>query len=186
MKKKLEIRDITCIGLAVALMVAGAAISIPIGPVPISLQSLFALLIGIILGKRLAPVAVTVYVVAGLIGLPFFSGLKGGPQYIVAPTFGFIVAFVFATFIVGLGYESKSKVKRYISLIVATLIIYAIGAAYFYVVQNIYLGKAYSFWQIIQVTIIPFLIGDFVKLNVAFFAGGRIKAVLTANRLVMN
>lgn len=184
MKNNLKVRDITNIGLAVALMVAGAAISLPIGPVPISLQSLFALLIGIVLGKKLAPIAMMVYIAAGLLGLPFFAGLKGGPQYVVSPTFGFIIAFIIATFIAGLGNESKSKAKRYISLIIATVVIYALGAAYFYIVQRFYLGKTYELFDILKLTVIPFLIGDFVKLNIAYLVGGRLKNVLMANRLV--
>ncbi len=180
MKIRFEARDLTYIGLSVALMVAGAAISIPIGPVPISLQSLFALLIGIVLGKRLAPIAMMIYIAAGLIGLPFFSGLKGGPQYIISPTFGFIIAFILAAIIVGWGSESGSNIKSYISLIAATIVLYAIGAVYFYLVERFYLGTTYEIADILKLTVIPFIIGDFVKLNVAYIAGKRLKNAMRA------
>ena len=183
MKKNSSVKNLTYMGLAVALMVAGAEISIPIGPVPISLQSLFVLLIGIVLGKKLGPAAVSVYVAAGLAGLPFFAGLKGGPQYFIAPTFGFIAAFILAAFIVGWGYESRSKVRRYICLIIATVVIYAIGAGYFYLMQRFHLGKTLSFIRVLQLTIVPFLIGDFVKLNLAFFIGGKLREALNSSRL---
>lgn len=180
MKIKFKARDLTYIGLSVALMVAGASISIPIGPVPISLQSLFALLIGIVLGKRLAPIAMIIYVAAGLMGLPVFSGLKGGPQYIISPTFGFIIAFILAAFIAGLGSESGSKAKSYISLIAATIVLYAIGAVYFYLVEKFYLGTEYEIADILKLTVVPFIIGDFVKLNIAYIAGERLKMAVRA------
>ncbi len=183
MNRNSSVKNLTFMGLAIALIIAGAAISIPIGQVPISLQSLFILLVGITLGKKLGPAAVAVYVIAGLAGLPFFAGLRGGPQYFVSPTFGFIVAFILAAFIVGLGYESKSKVKRYVSLIIATLVIYAIGALYFYIMQRFYLGKSISFIRVLQLTVVPFIIIDFIKLNVAFFIGGKLKEILNSNKL---
>ena len=174
----LKVRDLTYVGLAVALMVVGAAISIPIGPVPISLQSLFVLLIGIVLGRRLAPIAMIIYIAAGLAGLPFFAGFKGGPQYIVSPTFGFIIGFIFAAAIAGWGNESNAKLKGYISLIISTIVLYATGAAYFYLVQRFYAGEEYNFAEILRITVIPFIIGDFVKLNIVYIAGRKIKTVM--------
>ncbi len=186
MKIRFEAKDLTYIGLSVALMTAGAAISIPIGPVPISLQSLFALLIGIVLGKRLAPIAMMIYIAAGLIGLPFFSGLKGGPQYIISPTFGFIIAFILAAFIAGYGSEAESKIKNYVSLIAATIVLYAIGAVYFYLVEKFYLGTTYEIADILKLTVLPFVIGDFVKLNIAYIVGKRLKNAIRAIGLAVS
>ena len=174
---RLDALTITSVGLAIALLVIGSAISIPIGPVPISLQSLVVLTIGITMGKRLGVMAVTVYVIAGLVGLPVFAGLKGGPQYVFAPTFGFIIAFVLAAYIVGAGYESSSNVKRYASLAIATFVIYAVGAVYFYFVQSVHLGNNIPFTKVLQLTVLPFIIGDMIKLHVAFCVGGKLKSI---------
>lgn len=178
---RLDARTITSVGLAIALLVIGSAISIPIGPVPISLQSLVVLSIGITMGKRLGVMAVIVYVIAGLVGLPVFAGLKGGPQYIFAPTFGFIIAFILAAYIVGAGYESSSNVKRYASLAIATFVIYAVGALYFYFVQSVHLGNNIPFTKVLQLTVLPFIIGDMIKLHVAFCVGGKLKSILGVN-----
>ena len=176
----LDARSITSVGLAVALLVIGSAIALPIGPVPISLQSLVVLTIGITMGKRLGVMAVTVYVIAGLIGLPVFAGLKGGPQYIFAPTFGFIMAFILAAYIVGTGYESSSNMRRYASLMAATILIYTIGASYFYLVQSVHLGNSIPFVKVLQLTVLPFVLGDLIKLHIAFFVGGKLKNILGA------
>ena len=178
---RLDARTITNVGLAVALLIIGSAISIPIGPVPISLQSLVVLTIGITMGKRLGVMAVTVYVKAGVVGLPVFAGLKGGPQYVFAPTFGFIIAFVLAAYIVGAGYESSSSVRRYASLAIATFMIYVIGTCYFYFVQSVHLGNNIPFAKVIQLTVLPFIVGDLIKLHVAFCVGGKLKSILGAN-----
>lgn len=178
--QRLDARSITSLGLAVALLVIGSAIALPIGPVPISLQSLVVLTIGITMGKRLGVMAVTVYVIAGLIGLPVFAGLKGGPQYIFAPTFGFIMAFILAAYIVGAGYESSSNMRRYASLMAATILIYTIGASYFYLVQSVHLGNSIPFVKVLQLTVLPFVLGDLIKLHIAFFVGGKLKNILGA------
>lgn len=178
--QRLDARSITSVGLAVALLVIGSAIALPIGPVPISLQSLVVLTIGITMGKRLGVMAVTVYVIAGLIGLPVFAGLKGGPQYIFAPTFGFIMAFILAAYIVGAGYESSSNMRRYASLMAATILIYTIGASYFYLVQSVHLGNSIPFVKVLQLTVLPFVLGDLIKLHIAFFVGGKLKNILGA------
>lgn len=178
--QRLDARSITSVGLAVALLVIGSAIALPIGPVPISLQSLVVLTIGITMGKRLGVMTVTVYVIAGLIGLPVFAGLKGGPQYIFAPTFGFIMAFILAAYIVGAGYESSSNMRRYASLMAATILIYTIGASYFYLVQSVHLGNSIPFVKVLQLTVLPFVLGDLIKLHIAFFVGGKLKNILGA------
>lgn len=178
--QRLDARSITSVGLAVALLVIGSAIALPIGPVPISLQSLVVLTIGTTMGKRLGVMAVTVYVIAGLIGLPVFAGLKGGPQYIFAPTFGFIMAFILAAYIVGAGYESSSNMRRYASLMAATILIYTIGASYFYLVQSVHLGNSIPFVKVLQLTVLPFVLGDLIKLHIAFFVGGKLKNILGA------
>ena len=175
---RLDARSITSVGLAVALLVIGSAIALPIGPVPISLQSLVVLTIGITMGKRLGVMAVTVYVIAGLVGLPVFAGLKGGPQYIFSPTFGFIMAFILAAYIVGSAYESSSNFRRYTSLVIATLLIYVIGAGYFYVVQSVHLGNNIPFTKVLQLTVLPFVLGDVIKLHVAFCVGGKLKSII--------
>ena len=104
-----------------------------------------------------------------------------GPQYIFAPTFGFIIAFILAAYIVGAGYESSSNVKRYVSLVIATFVIYAVGAGYFYFVQSVHLGNNIPFTKVLQLTVLPFIIGDMIKLHVAFCVGGKLKSILGVN-----
>jgi len=83
---KLSIREITQIGMFSALTAIGAFISVPIGPVPITLQSFFVILSGILLGSKNAMLSQVVYLILGLIGLPIFAGFTGGLQTIFKPS----------------------------------------------------------------------------------------------------
>ncbi len=103
-----SVRDITQIGIFTALTAVGAFISIPIGPVPITLQSFFVLLSGIILGSKKAMFSQITYLLLGLIGFPIFSGFSGGLQHIFKPSFGFIIGYVAAAYVTGKLTEKKN------------------------------------------------------------------------------
>lgn len=92
----------------VALVVAGAAVvgllaqaEWRIGPVPITGQTLGVVLVGGALGMRRGAAALTTYLLAGLAGAPVFAGGAGGPAYVLAPSFGYLVGFVAAAAIAG-------------------------------------------------------------------------------------
>ncbi|TWT14544.1 biotin transporter BioY [Planomicrobium sp. CPCC 101079] len=129
------------IAMFAALMAIGANISafLVIGGVPITLQTFFAILAGILLGSRLGAMAMIVYAFIGLAGLPVFAEFSGGMDTIVSPTFGFIVSFVFVALITG------SIVQRFPSrtgFIVAALA----GTAVNYFIGTNWMYAAYKLW----------------------------------------
>jgi len=89
--------------LFAALITAGAYLHFPLGPVPISLQVLFVLLAGFVLGPLSGFSAVCLYILAGLAGLPVFYGGTAGLAHVLGPTGGYIVGFLGAPLITGLG-----------------------------------------------------------------------------------
>ena len=62
----------------------------------------------------------------------------------------------------------------------ATILIYTIGASYFYLVQSVHLGNSIPFVKVLQLTVLPFVLGDLIKLHIAFFVGGKLKNILGA------
>ncbi len=86
-------------GLFVALVAAGSKLSIPFWPVPMTMQSLFVLLAGFLLSARTAFLAMVVYVLIGLMGFPVFAR-GGGPGYIMQPTFGYLLGYMIAAWLV--------------------------------------------------------------------------------------
>ena len=108
--------------LLAALTAVGAYIAIPIGPVPIVLQNLFVYLMGLLLGLRWGLAGIGVYLLAGAVGLPVFSGGRGGLGHLIGPTGGYLVGFVPAVAVVGFITEKTSGKLAYgiLALILAT------------------------------------------------------------------
>ena len=141
-ENKLMTGDMVICALFVALIVAGAYIKImiPIGPfsVTFSLQFLFSLMAGLMLGARRGALTVTVYLLLGLIGLPVFAH-GGGIGYLVRPTFGFLLGFLAAAFIAGLIIErtgTRSVGSYILAAAAGEAAYYLCGLVYYYFVFN--------------------------------------------------
>lgn len=140
--KKITTMDLILCAMFVALITVGTFIRIPVPLVPFTLQDLFVMLAGLVLGARLGFLSVLVYIIMGLLGLPVFSQ-SGGIGYVFQPTFGYIIGFAIAAFVSGyIAYAGKQTYKR---LLVASLvgigIIYTLGTIYCYFVSALYLGN---------------------------------------------
>ena len=98
----LSIRELSVGGLFAALIAAGAFIKVtlPAEPFPMhfTLQWFFVLLAGLLLNKRLAGASVGVYLLVGLSGVPVFAA-GGGPSYLIRPTFGYLLGFAAAAYV---------------------------------------------------------------------------------------
>ena len=125
-------------GLFTALIAVGAFIKIPIPVVPFTLQYLFTMLAGLLLGSRFGTLSVLSYMLLGLVGLPIFSE-GGGLWYVFKPSFGYIIGFAVGTFVTGWIAEhmEKKTVARYLLANLAGLFfVYAIGMIYYYIICN--------------------------------------------------
>ena len=138
MTKKLKTIDLTLAGMFVALMAVGANITsiIPflvVGGVPITLQTFFGILAGLILGSRLGTMATTVYAFVGLVGVPVFAQFSGGIGALIKPTFGFILSFILAAYVVGKIVEKHKTVSAFITAaLIGTAINYVVGTNWMY------------------------------------------------------
>ncbi len=161
----MKLRDICYIAIATALMCALSPISIPIGIVPISLATFVVYMIGCLYKPLHATISVMLYILLGILGLPVFSKYQGGFQVILGPTGGFILGYLPAILIQSFIVTSKKdrKAAYILSILIATLIIYAFGLVWFLIVTN---GK-YTFHQAMVSCVYPFLIGDLVKLIIS-------------------
>lgn len=166
MKMKLTIKEMTLVSMFTALTAVGAFISIPLGEVPVTLQTLFVILSGLVLGPRLGALSQIVYLILGLVGVPIFANFTGGFQSIMKPSFGFIVGFVFAAYIVGriAHYRSISVINIWLASLVGSMVIYLFGLPYMYYILNIVMAKGLSFDAVMKAGMIIFLPGDLLKL----------------------
>jgi biotin transport system substrate-specific component len=154
--------------LSGALLTALAAqLAIPMWPVPITGQTFAVLLVGSVLGASRAALSMILYFSLGAAGLPVFTGGASGLSF--GPTFGYLVGFVAAAAIVGwlsqLGWQ-KTSTGVLLSFVVGNLVIYAFGLPWLgFALGN--LGLENSIGAVLAAGLIPFLIGDALKMALA-------------------
>lgn len=138
---KLIAADIAECALFVALMTVGANVSIPFSPVPLTFQTVLSVLSGLLLGWKKGAISMSVYCVAGFIGVPVFANFGGGIAYVLKPTFGYVLGFILSAAAAGLLVRKDGlPFWRYVVAAVAAFIVnYAVGLPYFALVWQFYL-----------------------------------------------
>ncbi len=177
-------KTLTLRALFVALIAVGAFIRIPIPYVPFTLQYLFTMLAGLFLGAGGGAMAVAVYVLLGLIGLPIFTA-GGGIGYVVQPTFGYLLGFILGTFVTGLiAHRGKLSYGR---LLVANFtglaIVYALGTVYYYLIYTFYLGNTIGIGYLLLYCVLMTIPGDIVLCILAAILGKRLIPLFRAERI---
>lgn len=169
-----SIQDITLVALFAAFITICSFITIPIGPVPFSLQTFGVFVTAGLLGTKRGTISVLVYVLLGLIGVPVFRG-NGGIGVLVGVTGGYITGFIFSALIIGsINYFIKTNKPRIrfvilvISMIVGDVVCFLIGTVQFMAVSETNLTYA------LANCVVPFIIPDLVKI---FWAAVFINAV---------
>lgn len=149
--EKLKLREIIFAAMFIALITAGTFIRIPAGGDVYTLQFLFTLLAGLVLGEQLGTFAVGAYVLMGLIGIPVFAS-GGGPAYLFQPTFGYLLGFILQAWFCGKFSRKISQINFKNLLLInfgGMLIVYVVGMAWFYIVSNFVIDAPIAFWTMI-------------------------------------
>jgi biotin transport system substrate-specific component len=158
------------ISLFAALMAVGSYVHFPLGPVPVSLQVLFVLMAGFVLGPMGGISAVGLYILAGGVGLPVFYGGHGGLGHLLGPTGGYILGFVPAVLITGLGGRRTKGAKPLpwlrgvCTAVGAYAAIYALGL--FWLRQALDIGWA----KAAGLGMLPFLFSDVLQVAICISA----------------
>ena len=155
------------------VLAISSKIKIPFYPVPMTMQTLIVLMIGIGFGWKLGVATVALYLFEGIIGLPVFSGSPEngvGLVYFTGPTMGYLLGFLVTAYISGKFIYDKNIVKNFLKLSFATSFIYILGM--------IWLGSLIG-WEkpIFQLGAQPFLLAEFFKILIATFAINQIKKI---------
>jgi len=178
--KNLKTNDLVLCALFVALIAIGAFIKIPIPVVPFTLQFLFTMLAGLLLGPKLGFISVLGYIIIGLIGIPIFTE-GGGIAYIFKPSFGYIIGFAFGAYITGkIAHESPrpSIQKLLIANFAGLIVVYSFGMIYYYLISNYYLNSPIGVWSLILYCFILAVPGDIVLCLFGAVLGKRLIPVL--------
>ena len=149
--------------LGSALLTLSAKIQVPFYPVPMTMQTLVVLLIGMAFGARLGAATMMLYLAEGAVGLPVFAGTpeKGiGLAYMVGPTGGYLLGFVLAAAIAGWIVERRRDAAGLaLAVLAGSIAIYASGV--------LWLASLVGFGRALEVGLLPFLWGDLLKAGLA-------------------
>jgi len=163
-----NLKPLVFAALFAALTAAVAPFKIPLGftPVPITLQTLVVLMSGAMLGPYYGALAMILYVVVGVLGLPVFAGGGSGIGAVLGPTGGYLISYFIAAFVIGKVVEARKAPKfldYVVAMIAGTIIIYVLGAGWGMVVTGLGIAAILAGW------VLPFIIGDTIKLLAAAY-----------------
>jgi biotin transport system substrate-specific component len=151
----------------IGLIALGSWISIPVGNIPFTLQTLFVLLAGIVM-HRYGAIPVLLYSILGVLGLPLFHNGMAGIGVLLGPSGGYLIGFIVAALIASCAYEHDSRIIRIGGIILATSAIYLFGTAWLMYSLHLALLPA------IMVGVLPFIPGDAIKAAAAYLIGQRL------------
>lgn len=165
----------------VVLMVVSAFIKIPFPLVPLTFQTVVAVLAGLLLGPLYGTAAVGVYIFMGLIGLPVFTS-GGGFAYVVQPTFGYILGFAAAAFVAGAlcgrGKAAQITLRGALLASVAGFLVnYIVGVPYFLLIWHFYMHNG-GVWQAAVTYNLIYMPKDLALCLLAGFLAWRVRPLL--------
>ncbi len=160
------LRDLSLIIIGSLCVAVLAQVEIPLQPVPMTGQTFAVLLVGAALGSKRGSASLVLYLAEGTLGLPFFAGGAHGVGVLTGATAGYLIGFIGAAYVIGRLAEQgleRSVRTSFIPFLAGTAIIYLCGVTWLAVVLG-------SFSQAVAFGLVPFLIGDAIKLIAAGLA----------------
>jgi len=156
------LKYILVIFLGSILLTISSKIKIPFYPVPMTMQTFVVLFLGMSFGYKVGLATVSLYLIEGIIGLPVFSNSpeKGvGFVYFTGPTMGYLIGFLFATFLAGYFNFKENIFNNFVKLFISVSTIYILGI--------VWLGSLIG-WDkpILQLGVTPFLLAELFKISI--------------------
>ena len=173
MKNK-SLHRLTACALMAALLCVLGPLSVPIGPIPLTLATLVIYLLTYIVGTWDATISVLLYLLLGAVGLPVFSGYQGGLARLAGPTGGYLAGFLLLPIVGGLLMEraKRKPILTGVAMAAGTAVLYFFGTAWFVFLTGNDLGTALS------LCVYPFVPFDLLKIVLAVALGKPIRDAL--------
>ena len=173
----------TRVALMAAFTAVAAQITIPLEPIPFTLQVLAVVLTGLLLGPRYGALAMGIYLLVGAIGVPVFAGFRGGLGVVFGDTGGYLLAYPLAAALAGLAAGATAKAPRSRALIVGFLwgcaalaVIYALGATWLAILAGLSPGAA------LAAGVLPFVVFDLIKVGLATLVAVAVAPAIATSR----
>ena len=170
-KQSKVLRNVLMVLMGTVLLAISSKIKIPFYPVPMTMQTLVVLFLGLALGWKLGLATVSLYLFEGIIGIPVFSGSpeKGvGIIYFTGPTMGYLIGFLFTVYFAGSFNFSKNLFIKFLQLLFSVSFIYILGV--------LWLGTLIG-WEkpLFQLGVQPFLLAELFKILIVLISFSQIK-----------
>jgi biotin transport system substrate-specific component len=157
--------DLVLVVAGAALTAVAAQIAVPLWPVPITMQTLAVLLVGVSLGAVRGALSLSLYAVLGIVGLPVFSDASSGFAVIAGPTGGYIVGFILAAAFTGWLAQrewDRKWLRSVLAFLGGTVLVFAVGLPWLGAALGA-LGAPNDLNSVLQAGLYPFIVGGIVK-----------------------
>jgi len=167
LKQSKLIRNVFLILMGSIILAISSKLKIPFYPVPMTMQTLVVLIIGVLFGWKLGIATISLYLFEGIIGLPVFAGTpeKGlGLVYFTGPTMGYLLGFIPAVFFSGF-----LRVNFKYNLIIRFMLNFAVftfSVSFIYIFGLIWLFKFVPIEQLLALGVLPFLPAEMLKISI--------------------
>ena len=161
----MKVKDLVYIAIFTSIICAMSLVTIPT-TVPFTLQTMAIFICMFMLKPVDAIISVLLYIFIGAIGLPVFSNFRGGFGVLAGPTGGYIIGFIIMPF---MRLIFKNKI---LSAIIGLIICYIFGTIWFMLFNT---SGIHSFWKILTICVLPFIIPDAIKMALAYLLSKRLK-----------
>lgn len=151
---------------------------LPWSPVPLTGQTFAVLLSAILLGKWWGGISQGIYLGVGLAGVPWFAGMNSGFAYLAGPTGGYLIGFVLAAVFLGYCVDNYVRSRKYWTMFALMMlanfgIVFGLGLLQLYGWLSLS-GASVDLWSLLFMGLVPFIIGDTIKIAVAAGIAGSI------------
>lgn len=148
---------------------AQIVIPLPWTPVPITAQTFAVLIAGIVLGRHWGGLSQIIYVLVGLIGVPWFAGMTGGYEMVFGSTGGYLIGFIMAALFLGHFADKYIKARKFthmfgLMMFASFILIYVPGLTVLGLFLAQSTGKFPGIFELMVMGLIPFIVGDFIKI----------------------
>lgn len=173
----------TRVALMAAFTAVAAQITIPLEPVPFTLQVLAVILTGLLLGPRYGALAMGIYLLVGAVGVPVFAGFRGGLGVLFGDTGGYLLAYPLAAALAGMAAGAVANASRQRGLVAGFLwgsaalaVIYALGATWLAILAGLSPAAA------LAAGVLPFVVFDLIKVGLATLVAVAVAPAIAASR----
>ena len=174
------VANLVTVVLGSLVLALSAKISVPVMPVPVTLQTFAVAVLAAGFGWRIGVATVALYLIEGLSGLPVFAGATAGPEYLLRPSFGFLLAYLPMAYVIGRAADLGASGKVFVlfaAMLIADAVVFAFGFLWLLAVAGIILqsGAALPTWldannligTAFDGAVKPFVLWDVLKMALA-------------------